>query len=413
MDFQYNKTTYEKVSKWLFLLNLLFVSLIFNTCNIIEKEIKTIEIPIIETFTEVGIIVNTSFIDSNFPKPWINNGFMATADGMQSPLIGGINTIIEYEQNSHLDSFITLFRFKMIEPSSVILNNYHRTLNLGGHVIKFDMINNTITVYEATLKGVLPASIIIEREIPFDCENGDVVVKYQRDAMIEKYTIVNNRNEFSFSFDTQTVPAYTGGGYDNFGLIFLEGNIIVTEGQYSCQLNAEPDLLILGDSITNGDVNRYEEGGGQNGRWAGIVSQKTSTAIYSLGGNTTSFAFRDRNFYFRLFKPKKIIYALGINDQDFNIYYHNIEAFIKSCELLGIEPILITLQPRSDRVEFCKLASEYVKSRGFKYIDFRRVLTINGNGIDLDPKLFTNDLIHPNVLGNAKMGQEVIDILKL
>jgi len=363
----------------------------------------------LSNYKKVGNIVYTNFRNSNLPANWVNAGFTSNIDGLQSPVSGDINTIIEYDQHSNLDSFVTLFKFDMVAPSEVLLTNYHKKLStLGGHVVGFDLVNGVIKLYEQEVKGTMPTNVLKQESIPFTIKNAETIVRYERNADQEKITLVNAENSFSFEYDGTTSVDSTGQGYDKFGLVFLSGDIVVKEANYSSQLPAEPDVLIIGDSIVNGDTIRSLVGGGSSNRWAGIVSINTLTAITSLGGNTVLDIARDLNFYLGLFKPKKCIYGAGINTSNFSQYTTNVDAFITACNNAGVEPILQTLHPRADRVQYCEDVSNWVKEKGVRYIDFRKVLTVDGLGVTNNSSLFLGDNLHPNVAGHLAMSKEVI-----
>jgi hypothetical protein len=214
------------------------------------------------------------------------------------------------------------------------LTNYHKRLDgvLGGHVVGFDFINQELTLYEATLKGVIPSVILQQDFIPFEVL-GEVVVRYERNAMQEIYTLINGNNTFQISYNTALHSRSTGAGYDRFGLVFLNGDIIVTEAQYSSQLPKEPDILILGDSVVNGDTIRnlsgwdYEVGGlfgtltpANSNEILYLVNQidnETNLDLLSItftitGGAMTFVQYRDDGTNLNLINSKVV--TTGLND---------------------------------------------------------------------------------------------------
>lgn len=388
--------------------------------ELIEVEKSTAEDIIVIDSTEtqikeVGIIVHSNFRNSTVPDKWINSGFIPTENGLQSPAEGGINTMIEYDQNSHLNSFESSFKFTMVSLSKVILTNYHKVLtNAGGHIVAFDFINGTIKVHVKNIAGALPVGVLAEEIIPFNVAPGKTMISYQRTGDMEKYTLVNNDHTFSFEYHNggREYKYSTGQGYDKFGLVFLEGNIIVHEGLYKSNLPSEPDIFIVGDSIIIADLLLGMNGGTEN-RWASLVGQETLVAISALGGTTTDFVVRDLPFYFSLFKPNKMIFGVGVNDTKLDTYITNAEIFIEACHNRGIEPILQTITPRADRIQFCTDASNWIRNRGVRYIDFRKRLTVDGLGLVLKSELFLPDNLHPNLEGHFEMAQEAISTLGL
>lgn len=369
---------------------------------------------VINKYKRIGNIVYSNFKNNNIPSGWSNNGYTSTNAGLEVSVSNGATTHIEYDQYSNLDSFITMFRLNMKIASSVIITNYHKKLSTSaGHVVGFDMINKKLTIYQATNRGVLPSIILKQDTIPFNFTPGRTIVKYERNAMIEYYTIINGINSYTMGYNTQLDTRSTGQGYDHFGLMFLSGDIVVENACYSSQLNQEPDILVVGDSICNGDTIRALNGGGENNRWVGLLSQKTSVSLWSLGGNTVDDINRDLDFILSMFKPKKVIYGVGINDSSFSNFTTKCTTFINKVIAIGAEPILQTLFPRDGRVQYCEDVSNWIKNSNYRYIDFRAKMTINGDGVTRRAELFLSDNLHPNVLGHKEMGEEAIDSLEI
>lgn len=291
---------------------------------------------------------------------------------------------------------------------------HKKLLSAGGHIVGFDMVNKKLTIYALTPPNTMPMVILKQETIPFAFVSGDTLIRYERNAMLESYTISNGSNSFTMNFDTQTDARTTGQGYDKFGLVFLSGNIIVQDAYYSCQLASNPDILVVGDSICNGDTIRALIGGGYLNRWTGIVGQKTLLSQWALGGNTTDDINRDLDFILSLFKPKKVIYGVGINDSVLSTFTTNCQTFINKVTAAGAEPILQTLFPRDGRVQYCTDVSNWIKNTsGCRYLDFRKKMTVDGLGITRRADLFLPDNLHPNVLGHREQANEAIITLEL
>ncbi|WP_419867920.1 SGNH/GDSL hydrolase family protein [Chryseobacterium sp. CT-SW4] len=363
------------------------------------------------TSRKIGKIVYQNFRNSTTTNNWTLSGFSSTAEGLVSTSTG-INTYAEYQQYSNLDSFSSSFKFKLTSLGVVLLTNHHKKNTLPGHTVTFDFINKNVRINQAINRNVVPTTILKTFKMSFNPTVGETEIIYVRNGMKEKYIIKNSGYEDVFEYDTQGSGGTTGAGYDRFGITCYSGAITVLEAFYGSNLPAEPDVLILGDSIVNGDTIRTLDSDSMGKRWAGRIAGKTLTSIVSLGGNTTADFIRDNPFYLSLFRPKKVIFGFGINDTNYSNSISNIETLKAAWEGVGAEVILITLHPRADRLQYCADFSDYVKNSNMRYIDYRKVLTINGEGTVLNTSLLLSDNLHPNILGHNLIGQEAASLLK-
>lgn len=382
----------------------------------IENDIKSVD----SHFKKVGLIKRTNFNSTQLPSGWINNGnFILSNDGAQTPQNTGITCDLHYEQYCNFDSDTVSFSIKMTSASDIIINRHHKKLtHLGGHTVRFDFINKKVILYELTMPSVMPTNIIKEFNMTFDpVLNVIYTLTVWRWAEIERFIISGGSHNETFEYIMTGSTVNGGRGYDKYGIVALDGSFIVKSADFGCNMAEEPDVLIYGDSITNGDVLRYEPNGGYMARWAGLLSTKTLVSIISLGGNRATDIYRDFDFYKTLFKPRKVIFALGENDVNFQDWRTGAETVCAYYDNIGVEVIFTTIpSTRTGYEEVHADISEYIVNSGRRYIDFRACLTVNGDGETIINSLYqmvnrSNDSIHPNVEGNRVMFEEVINCI--
>ena len=385
------------------------VSALNTRVKTLESQINGID-SVARFYEKIGIIRHTAFNTDSLPSGWTNDGgFTFSANGAQSPGVGGITKSLEYKQYSNLDSDVTAFRIEMNTASSIYLTRYFSKYpTSGGHIVLFDFVNKKVILYASAVAGTVPTTILKQFDIPYDFVAGNYLLSYWRWGEIERYIISGAGQNLVFEYDARTATESTGRGYDNYGIICNSGNFIVKSATFASQMAVKPDILVIGDSIANGDTIRTQAGGGYKNRWAGLLSADTLVSIVALGGNTSTDINRDLSFYTSIFEPKKVIYAIGTNDSSMSVWQANCEAFITAWEAKGAEVILTTLFPRDGREAFCEQVSEYVKNSGHRYIDWRMAMTVNGLGTTRKPGLFLSDNLHPNPAGHKVMYEEVV-----
>lgn len=362
----------------------------------------------------VGLIRNTDFRTAVLPSGWNNaGGFIPSETGVSTPLDGGINASLEYIQYSNLDADCITWIIEMSQASSFYLTRHHLKYanQLGGHVVKFDFANKQVILYAATLPGVLPTIILKSYNIPYDFVSGEYVITMWRWAEIEVIRILGAGESIELIYDTRTNQESTGIGFDKYGVVFLSGNFSIKNCIFSSPLSATPDLLIVGDSIANADTIRTQIGGGFTNRWAGLIAKQATTSIWALGGNTSNDVNRDLNIITSIFKPKKVIYAIMTNDNNYSNWVNNCIAFTTAFENIGAEVIYTMGVLRSDYEVAHSQIREYIRNSGHRYIDFCAATSVDGLCLTHKDGIFNSDNLHPNQLGHKIMYNAVISAI--
>jgi lysophospholipase L1-like esterase len=183
------------------------------------------------------------------------------------------------------------------------------------------------------------------------------------------------------------------------------GKIITTAFTISTSVDARPTLAAWGDSFIEGNSLTDE-----TKRYISIVKDSllpNQTAIMGRGGESSGTLISRFNQEAYWFKNSKFaLLAIGVNDINFSTWKTNILRWIDTLRNHNIIPILTTLTPRADRVNFINAANYWIRNtyQG-AYIDLTKAVSINDRYWISGMALL--DSIHPSEAGHLAMFQKI------
>jgi len=279
-----------------------------------------------------------------------------------------------------------------------------------GTVAEVDFSTRKLKLYsELVTPGSTPVAVVAQTEIKFPAVAGRIY-KLILQKISEHYrvilydTVTQEKAEINY-LDTGKTPS-SGKGWNFTGLIFRAGNIRLLDYTFSSGLPKSPKVLVIGDSIADGDTIRVQPNGGYQNRWAGLLAEALAynVTIMARGGETSGHV-NDKLPLLKsiLGNPQYVIYAIGTNDSSFETWQAHYLKFKAVFEAKGAEVIPITLFPRIGREPFCAAVNQYIKKNGTRFLDFSQALTNNGDGITRNESLLLPDKLHPLPAGHLKM----------
>lgn len=158
------------------------------------------------------------------------------------------------------------------------------------------------------------------------------------------------------------------------------------------------DTWLFGDSyITLNDNGKY---------MTQLVNMGFADKICSCGyggAASANIIFDFRNLT-AIAKPKRIVWALGMNDNDgdnsvnanWNAFYNEVRTY---CDSNGIELILATI-PNTPSVSTANsYKNEIVRASGYRYIDFAKAVNAESDNASWFDGMLSSDNVHPTELG--------------
>jgi lysophospholipase L1-like esterase len=386
--------------------------------NIIPVNFKglvktTADTSVRSALSPIGTINNSLFYSTSLPSGWINTtGFIPTTTGLQSPASGSWATVAYWDKLVVLDEDITMAKV-IINDDTSIFAIVRESAQGAGTAIEIDCSTLKMNLYGvvATIGGT-PAALVKSVTIPAIVEGREYHIIMKKTSQIYDFSFIDSVTQVTtvLSFSAVGTTKDIGRCWNSPGIVFRSGDIKLLEMNLSSPLPRAAKVAEFGDSISEGDTIRTLAGGGYKNRWAGLLSTSINNniSIFARAGETTTdmnSKLSDITAWFT--SPKYAIYAMGMNDNTFSTWQTNMNAWRTVMEAKGAEIILITLHPRVGLEAFNTAVTNYVLTSGYKYIDFAKALTVNGDRVTRDTALLLPDLLHPNVAGHLKMFKQV------
>lgn len=363
-----------------------------------------------EPGNRIGAVRITNFDSASLPSGWSNQGFTMTANGAASPAQSGVvDNLLQFSQYSDFDSSCVTFVLEATVAPQVILARYGKQYpSDGATLIMFNFNAKKVVAYAPVAPGYTPTTILASFDIPFDFVAGRYVLSVSNFAEIQKYSIFGAGESVDFYLDTRKMATAPGRPHDNYGIIHWNGTYLVKQAVFSSQLAPDPDVLVVGDSIAEGDTIRTAADGGFENRWVGLLSKKTRVSLWAQGGNTSTNINNDLAFLVATFKPKKVIYAIGTNDNTYATWLSNAQAFVTAFEAIGAEVIFANSVLRPEYETAHAQMRAWIKASGHRYVDFCAAMSVDGECLNKKPGLFLPDGLHPNPAGHKVMFEALV-----
>lgn len=394
------------------------------TLNIIPDNFKSIvkdtpDPSVRPSLLPIGTINNSVFTHPTtptLPAGWVNTtGFIPTTSGLQSPASGSWATVTYLDKLVVLDEDVSLLKV-IINSATSIFSLVKASSQGRGTAIEINCSNNTMNLWSVLSNiGVTPSSIVKSVPIPAITVGREYHVIMRKTHQIYQFQFIDSITQTTTTLNWSAVGTATDMGiaWNSPGVVFRQGDIKIVEVNFSSPLPRSPKVLIVGDSLVDGDTIRTLLGGGYKNRYAGLLATalKNNISIVARAGETSTDVndkLADIESWF--IAPKYAIYELGINDTSFSVWEANMLAFKAAMDAKGTETILVTLFPRVGREEFCLQVTNYILTSGFKYVDQAKAVTIGGDRITRNSDLFLADNLHLNPTGHlVEYNQYTID----
>ena len=208
------------------------------------------------------------------------------------------------------------------------------------------------------------------------------------------------------AYEATVTISTNGGRYEwtlgvwrsNYGHISFEApdNYNECKISYTCE-GLTKETWLYGDSyFSNSD----------NARWTKylVYSGHTNYLLNGYGGRTSINAFTAFKTDLSMNRaPRRVVWCMGMNDKDTDSapnasWLSALEEVISLCEQLNIELILATIPNVPSSSAKNNFKNAYVEASGYRYIDFAKAVSLNGDSSWYD-NMLNSDNVHPNEQG--------------
>lgn len=216
---------------------------------------------------------------------------------------------------------------------------------------------------------------------------------------------------------TATVMLTTSNGgkcFEDFADLDWRGNngkpFAVANGTFTnCKLtynctDYNKEIYAFGDSYFGID---------RDTRWVSYLAKFgfDNWLVDSFGGRNSTQALVSLKNTLKYGQPKYILWCLGMNDNSDNgavdsVWKSVVDEVVSICKIRGIEPILCTIPNVPAKIHSYK--NEYVKSLGFRYIDFAKAVGAESDNSGWYDGLLSSDNLHPSINGAMVLANQAM-----
>jgi len=366
------------------------------------------------------IITNQLFYErflGTLPSIFTNPGnFVLTTGKLSSPVVVGYNAQFYYNEKTVLDNNVIYAECKLTNLSSNIgLGLNPQSTVAAGRLAEVDFINSKIVIRKAWNFQSSISDIAIETPLTFTpVLNRVYKLEFKKDTAqkgIFKVTDTLTGEYTAVSYTAVSSSVTLGNGWEGACIVAINGSFDVLSISMFNNQPTRPQLAIYGDSFIEGNTmipnidNRY---------CSKVKAALNGNCLIAGEGGAQATTLIDKPIDFQNYQSKYTLLAIGTNDSfallaDFKA---NLQILIDRVVALGGVPILQTIPRRiegaTDNLVFIQQANPWIKSLGYKYIDFATALSLNYDGETQNPALFLSDHTHPSIAGHLAMYNKIL-----
>jgi|GEM_PF-5594135 len=344
-------------------------------------------------------IVREKFSAANGPVTMLGDTWTKGAGKMSSGTVGLANGLEWSAGHPHLTDLTCRWKFAFTASGTLVYFYRKPSDQSQGSIVSLDMTSGNIVIYNmfpatGTL-GSAYSTTACTLTLTTGRTYSATLAKTYRDWSITFTDTVAGATQ-TISIDGDSVTA-AGFAYGVPGIAVSASSLDLTEFAMWSARKA-PKVLLFGDSIT--------EGSGATviaNSWAYLTCENGNGIASPRGGDLAASIVK--RIFSGLNAYPSVRYAIilaGTNDTDMTIWQRAIDNAYQLCMTYGVIPVFGTLPPEAADTNPVLVQNPYIRSSGYRYIDFARALTTGGDGTTRDATKFF-DALHPNDAGHAAM----------
>lgn len=383
-QFETNKTLTAPVGA-----NFVRASIHKDNINTFQLEEGSIENPF-EPFKEVIVLKNTvvegtSEIDNKDISGVIKSIQGLPAKRITNPVLGNNTTFSTTDFPFHIKKNVGISascKFTNISGKIIIGKGFNK---YRGSWIEIDATNIVWKFYEASaeVRGTVAHGLILQDflnvSIFLDDKSVCHIVLHTKNGMF--------KHTFQWSYEFNSEP-----------FIRTEGQELTDVILTASTKDIRNSIWFFGDSYQSVTLDR----------WTGQLKEIGffNVLINALAGQTSTNAVADLQRCLKYGTPKYLVWGLGMNDTD-SSWESNLNIVKDICEDKGIELILCTIPSVPSRSK--EYISNYVRSSGYRYIDFYTAVGAQPDGTWISGYQEPGgSQVHPTELGAKALAMRVL-----
>lgn len=355
------------------------------------------------------VLDSIKFAGNVIPEGWAAPNWTIDDNGLHSPSVGGWNVTAlatgfsaianrEYRQDFSVSNVNSVFGF-CTAPIEI---------NSGAAVALVDGSNKKLQIF--LWDGNAQGTLVSEVDIP-PLINGviySLIVEkhgyFSTVKLINKTTGVTNIVEYS---GTNPYVQFHG----RAGFIFISGSVVFKKYSFNAFYPRKVKAIVIGDSNSERAATVLP-----NETWAfkyaDLRRMNADVIVAGRSGDETPNFLKRKEYDLKKWQPEYVVWALGTNDTDRNVWRANMQQNIADTLALGAIPILVTQVPRGSSSDIHYLMDEDIRNKFFgeniRYVDFAKAVSYNNDGYTWNPLYNSGDNLHVNPLGQDRCLQQLL-----
>ncbi len=355
------------------------------------------------------VLYETHFDGTNLPPGWLEQGGWTVQGGLRPPSQGGYTCYALWAKETALENTQVEASIVIEDPRCQIglvrrdLGSPHFGFPSAGTLALLDGVAGQIRIH-SEWDGTNPPPVVTYSPLPFQLEAGRTyrLRLWKTDPGHHAFRVEDTSTGAKALVVALRTPTVSPGRQmDAPGLLFLSGAARCEALTLSIPSPANPRLLFMGDSHAEGEAIKplYRQ------RFGNLAMTRLGDGCVqaSRSAETTLTVLSRLELDLAAFSPEYVLVHLGYNDSDIARWQTNLAGLLARVQATGARPVLGTLLPHHGRPQQIALMNDWIRTSGYRYVDFSRAVSLEQAGLFWDPRLCLADQIHPNTAGNQAM----------
>lgn len=370
----------------------------------LENKGLTVSPPLFST-----VMDSQSFSGTSLPADWSAEGWTVN-EGLFTPNTGSWTTKALSTGSSALAKREYSVDITILDASTItgFCTDQIET-EAGAGAVLIDCTQNKLILYK--YNGSSAGTSVAEVSIEPIVLNSKYQLRIEKNGYFNIISLINKTTgaTFKLEYSDTTTGRYVQ-MHGRAGFLHLQGSAKFNNYLFKAFYPVDLHVLFIGDSNKERAANVLP-----NMTWAfQLVDMRRmngDAAIAARSGDETPNFLKRKEFDLMRWKPKYVVWALGTNDTDINVWRTNMAQNIADTLAIGAIPILCTQVPRGSTSNLHYQMDEEIRSGAFgnyKYIDLAKAVSLNNDGFTWNPAYNSGDNLHVNPAGQSRWVQQAL-----
>ncbi|WP_269496871.1 SGNH/GDSL hydrolase family protein [Acinetobacter baumannii] len=370
----------------------------------LENKGLTVSPPLFST-----VMDSQSFSGTSLPADWSAEGWTVN-EGLFTPNTGSWTTKALSTGSSALAKREYSVDITILDASTItgFCTDQIET-EAGAGAVLIDCTQNKLILYK--YNGSSAGTSVAEVSIEPIVLNSKYQLRIEKNGYFNNISLINKTTgaTYKLEYSDTTTGRYVQ-MHGRAGFLHLQGGAKFNNYLFKAFYPIDLHVLFIGDSNKERAANVLP-----NMTWAfQLVDMRRmngDAAIAARSGDETPNFLKRKEFDLMRWKPKYVVWALGTNDTDINVWRTNMAQNIADTLAIGAIPILCTQVPRGSTSNLHYQMDEEIRSGAFgnyKYIDLAKAVSLNNDGFTWNPAYNSGDNLHVNPAGQSRWVQQAL-----